>query len=173
MHQEVSELVPLNIAVLTVSDTRTEQSDHSGNYLKEVIQKDKHIFTDKKIVKDDKYQIRAVLSEWIFSPQVEVIIITGGTGFSGRDTTPEAVLPLLDKEMPGFGELFRNVSFEEISTSTIQSRALAGYANFTLIFCLPGSTHACETGWEKIIKSQLDARFKPCNFVSLVKRRYA
>lgn len=178
MHQKVKHneentaKTPLNIAVLTVSDTRTPETDHSGNYLKEALLKDGHLCVDHKIVKDHKYEIRAVLSAWIFSPEVEVILITGGTGFSGRDTTPEAVLPLLDKEMPGFGELFRQVSYQEIHSSTIQSRAFAGSANYTIIFGLPGSTHACQTGWQQIIQSQLDSRFAPCNFVNLVKRKY-
>ena len=178
MHQKVKQneenavKTSLNIAVLTISDTRTKETDHSGNYLKEALLKEGHVCINHQIVKDNKYEIRALLSAWIFSKEVEVVLMTGGTGFSGRDTTPEAVLPLLDKEMPGFGELFRQVSYEEIGSSTIQSRAFAGCANFTMIFALPGSTHACQTGWEQIIQSQLDSRFSPCNFVNLVKRKY-
>lgn len=158
--------VALDIAVLTVSDTRSEDNDTSGATLVERLQSAGHRLHDKCIVKDDIYQIRAVLSRWIADPAVNVVLVTGGTGFSGRDSTPEAVAPLFDKRIEGFGELFRQISYEEIGTSTIQSRAFAGLANNTAVFCLPGSTGACRTGWDKIIFLQLDARNGPCNFVT-------
>lgn len=159
------EFEPLNICVLTVSDTRNFETDTSGQQLQDLLLHAEHNLYDRKLVIDDIYQIRAVVSNWIVDKLVQVILITGGTGFAGRDSTVEAVTPLFDKTVVGFGELFRQVSFEEIGTSTIQSRATAGLANDTLIFCLPGSTGACTTAWEKIIKDQLDARNKPCNFV--------
>ncbi len=159
----------LKINVLTVSDTRDEHSDTSGKKLVELLTEAGHICREKKIIKDDIYHIRAVVAQWIFDADVQVILITGGTGFSGRDSTPEAVSPLFAKEIPGFGELFRSVSFDKIGSSTIQSRALAGLANNTVIFCVPGSTGACVTAWEKIIASQLDSRHKPCNFVGQLK----
>ncbi len=157
--------VPLSICVLTVSDTRNESNDTSGQKLVDQLTLGGHTLKDRALTKDDIYDIRAVVSAWISDPKVHVILITGGTGFSGRDSTPEAVTPLFDKVVLGFGELFRAVSFDEIGTSTIQSRATAGLANKTIIFCLPGSTGACTTAWEKIIKAQLDARQGPCNFV--------
>ncbi|GAB2507863.1 molybdenum cofactor biosynthesis protein B [Microbulbifer agarilyticus] len=155
----------LNIAVLTVSDTRTEENDTSGKYLVEALQADGHNLADKAIVIDDKYLLRAQVSTWIADPEVQVIISTGGTGFAGRDSTPEALAPLFDKHIDGFGEMFRSISYEEIGSSTIQSRALAGIANRTLIACLPGSTGACKTGWTKLLQEQLTASHKPCNFV--------
>lgn len=158
--------IPLAIAVLTVSDTRTAETDTSGNSLVDMLAAAGHRLHEKLIVKDDIYQIRAALSRWIADGAVNAVILTGGTGFSGRDSTPEAVAPLFDKTIEGFGELFRQLSYEEIRTSTIQSRALAGLANNTVIFCLPGSTGACRTGWEKIIREQLDSRHGPCNFTS-------
>lgn len=161
----------LNIAVLTVSDTRTEDTDKSGATLSELLTNSGHQLADKSIVKDDIYQIRAELSRWIADDDIQVIITTGGTGFTGRDSTPEAVSVLLDTHVDGFGELFRQISFEEIGTSTIQSRAMAGFANGCLIFVLPGSTGACKTAWNKIIEQQLDASFKPCNFVSHLKMK--
>lgn len=161
----------LSIAILTVSDTRTEQNDTSGDYLAVAAQEAGHLIHAKKIVIDDIYRIRAVLSQWIADPEIQVIIATGGTGFSGRDSTPEAVAVLFDKSIDGFGELFRAISYDEIGTSTVQSRALAGLANNTVIFCLPGSTGACRTGWEKIIRSQLDSTFRPCNFVGVLQTR--
>lgn len=154
-----------NIAVLTVSDTRTEDNDTSGGYLAEQLQIAGHHLAGKKIVIDDKYQIRAIVSQWIADPNIQAILITGGTGFTTRDTTPEALTPLFDKQVEGFGELFRTVSYEEIGTSTIQSRAIAGFANHTVIFAMPGSTGACRTAWTKIIKQQLDASHRPCNFM--------
>ncbi len=164
------EFTPLQIAVLTVSDTRDLASDTSGQLLVDALLTAGHQLADRQLVKDDIYQIRAVLSQWIASRHVQAVLITGGTGFTGRDTTPEAVKPLFDKEVEGFGELFRQVSFGEIGTSTIQSRALAGLANRTIIFCLPGSNNACRTGWMQIIAPQLDARTRPCSFVMHLKK---
>ncbi|BCE00498.1 molybdenum cofactor biosynthesis protein B [Marinicellulosiphila megalodicopiae] len=161
---------PLNIAVLTVSDTRNEDTDTSGQSLVSALKEAGHVLDDKKIVIDDIYKIRAVTSQWIASDTTQVILITGGTGFTSRDSTPEAIKPLLDKTVEGYGELFRQVSFEEIGTSTIQSRSLAGLSNETIIFCMPGSTGACKTAWNKIIKEQLDATHKPCNFVAQLKK---
>lgn len=161
----------LNIAILTVSDTRTEQNDTSGDYLAAAVQEAGHRVSARQIVIDDIYRIRAVLSQWIADPEINAVIITGGTGFSGRDSTPEAVSVLFDKTIEGFGELFRAISFDEIGTSTIQSRALAGLANNTVVFCVPGSTNACRTGWEKIIRSQLDSTQRPCNFVGVLQTR--
>ncbi|ASI88532.1 MULTISPECIES: molybdenum cofactor biosynthesis protein B [Vibrio] len=160
-----SKFVPANIAVLTVSDTRTEENDTSGRFLVENLQEAGHTLADKQIVIDDIYQIRAVVSKWIADESVQAVMITGGTGFTSRDSTPEALVPLFDKQVEGFGELFRAVSYEEIGTSTIQSRAIAGFANHTVIFAMPGSTGACRTGWTKIIKQQLDASHRPCNFM--------
>jgi molybdenum cofactor biosynthesis protein B len=159
------EFESLHICVLTVSDTRTFETDTSGQKLQDLLTAAGHKLHDRKLVIDDIYQIRAVVSNWIVDAQAQVVLITGGTGFAGRDSTVEAMVPLFDKTVVGFGELFRQISYDEIGTSTIQSRATAGFANRTLIFCLPGSTGACTTAWEKIIKDQLDARHKPCNFV--------
>ena len=161
---------PLNIAVLTVSDSRTEETDKSGLLLKERAEAAGHQVVAKEIVPDDVYQMRAVYSRWIADPQVQVVISTGGTGVTGRDSTPEAILPLLDKVIEGFGEMFRVLSYELIGTSTMQSRALAGVANGTFIFCLPGSSGACKTGWDKILEQQLDHRTRPCNFAQLIPR---
>lgn len=157
--------IPLNIAILTVSDTRTEDNDTSGQALVERLTSAGHHLADKAIVIDDRYQLRAQVSTWIADETVNVIISTGGTGFTERDTTPEALTVLFDKNIEGFGEVFRHVSLAEIGTSTIQSRAFAGIANKTVILCVPGSTNACKTAWDKIIKEQLDASHKPCNFV--------
>jgi molybdenum cofactor biosynthesis protein B len=161
---------PLRIAVLTVSDTRTEATDKSGAYLIEQIEKTDHKLHERAIVADDVYAIRARVSQWIAARDVDVIVTTGGTGVTGRDGTPEAIAVLLDKKLDGFGELFRALSYEEIGTSTLASRCLAGVANRTYIFCLPGSTHACRTGWEKIIAPQLDFRTQPCNLAELIPR---
>jgi molybdenum cofactor biosynthesis protein B len=166
-HFEETGFVPLNIAVLTVSDTRTEETDKSGNILRESAEQSGHKVVEKAIVKDDIYQMRAVFSRWIADPEVHVILSTGGTGITGRDSTPEAVQPLLDKPIEGFGELFRSVSMEDIGASAIQSRAIAGLSNQTLIFCLPGSTGACRTGWDSILNQQLDHRTRPCNFAQM------
>ena len=164
------EFLPLNIAVITVSDSRTENTDKSGAYLRDALTEAGHNFVGKKIVPDDIYQMRAAFSNWIADPEVQVIISTGGTGVTGRDSTPEAVAPLLDKQVEGFGELYRSVSFEEIGASTLQSRTLAGLANGTFIFCVPGSSGACRTAWTKIMLPQLDIRTRPCNFAVLVPR---
>lgn len=161
----------LNIAVLTVSDTRDECSDTSGQLLVERLVAAGHQLHEKRIVKDDIYQIRAALSQWIADAAVQAVIVTGGTGFSGRDSTPEAVSILFDKSIEGFGEVFRHYSLAEIGTSTLQSRALAGLANNTVIFCVPGSTNACRTAWDTIIVEQLDNRHRPCNFVPHLKQR--
>ena len=162
--------IPLNIAVLVVSDTRTDSDDTSGKTLVERIILAGHHAVEKKIVPDNLYQIRAVVSNWITDPDVNVVISTGGTGVTGRDGTPEAVTPLLDKVLDGFGEMFRMISYQDIKTSTIQSRAIAGVANATYIFCLPGSSGACRTAWDNLIKDQLDYRTKPCNLVQLMPR---
>jgi len=161
---------PLNIAILTVSDTRSEENDTSGKTLVERLLKAGHLSADKRIVKDDIYQLRAAVSGWIADPGVDVVISTGGTGITGRDGTPEAVEILLDKKIDGFGEMFRMISWEEIGTSTIQSRALGGVANGTLVFCVPGSSGACRTAWDKLIAPQLDYRTRTCNFVELIPR---
>lgn len=161
----------LTIAILTVSDTRTEATDTSGQYLVDAATAAGHRIVARHIVVDDIYRIRAVVSAWIADAEVQVIISTGGTGFSGRDSTPEALSVLFDKQIEGFGELFRQLSYAEIGTSTVQSRALAGLANDTVIFCLPGSTGACRTGWEGIIAEQLTSSHRPCNFVGVLKTR--
>ena len=158
----------LKIAVLTISDTRCFQTDSSGSWLQEAIENDGHELVDRKIVVDDIYQMRAIASNWIADEDIEVVITTGGTGFTGRDSTPEALAPIFDKHIEGFGELFRQLSYDEIGTSTVQSRCLAGLANRTAIFCLPGSTGACKTGWNGIIREQLDSTFEPCNFIQHV-----
>jgi molybdenum cofactor biosynthesis protein B len=160
----------LQMAVITVSDSRTEANDTSGALLKTKAETAGHRVVAKEIVRDDVYQLRAVFSRWIADQAVEVILSTGGTGITGRDSTPEAVKPLLDKQIEGFGELFRSLSLEEIGASTIQSRALAGLANGTLIFCLPGSSGACRTAWDRILEAQLDRRTRPCNFAQLIPR---
>lgn len=164
------EFLPLAVAVLTVSDTRTEADDASGRALVERLTAAGHRLADRAIVPDDIYRVRAVVSGWIADPAVAVVLVTGGTGMTGRDSTPEAVRPLLDKEIDGFGELFRMLSWEEIGASTLQSRALGGLANATFVFCLPGSTGACRTAWDRILQAQLDARTRPCNFVELLPR---
>ncbi|WP_207061379.1 molybdenum cofactor biosynthesis protein B [Motiliproteus sp. SC1-56] len=167
-HHNNVEFVPLSIAVLTVSDTRTLETDTSGQTLIDRLEAEGHRLAERAIVPDDIYQLRARLSQWIADEHVQVVLVTGGTGFTKRDTTPQAVTPLLDVEIDGYGELFRQISYEQIGSSTVQSRALGGVANRTLIFCMPGSTGACRTAWDKIIKEQLDARHRPCNFVEMV-----
>jgi molybdenum cofactor biosynthesis protein B len=162
--------IPLNIAVLTISDTRTEENDKSGAMLKKHLEAAGHRLHDKRIVPDDIYKIREAVSIWIVDEQVQVILTTGGTGITGRDGTPEAVRVLLDKKIDGFGEMFRSLSYADIGTSTLQSRALAGVANGTFIFCLPGSSGACKDGWTKLIEAQLDYRTRPCNLVELMPR---
>jgi molybdopterin adenylyltransferase len=160
----------LAVAVLTVSDTRSAADDRSGNYLVEQLQAAGHHVVEKTIVPDDIYQIRAVVSRWIADAGVQVIITTGGTGVTGRDGTPEAIAPLLDKPIEGFGELFRQLSYAEIKTAAIQSRAIAGVANNTYLFTIPGSTGACKTAWEGILRDQLDPTYRPCNFATLLPR---
>ncbi|MEM7018052.1 MAG: molybdenum cofactor biosynthesis protein B [Pseudomonadota bacterium] len=164
------EFIPLNIAVLTISDTRDESTDTSGKTLAERLTEAGHQLAEKAIVPDDIYQIRAIVSRWIAEDNVEVVISTGGTGVTGRDGTPEAVEPLLDKQIDGFGEIFRTISYEEIKSSSLQSRALAGVANGTYVFCLPGSSGACRTGWDSLIQYQLDYRTRPCNLAELIPR---
>ena len=167
---EPRELKPLRVAVLTVSDTRNEATDKSGALLVERVRKAGHVLAAKTIVRDDVYAIRAIVSAWIADKEVEVVITTGGTGLTGRDGTPEAIGVLFDKEIDGFGELFRTISYEEIGASSLQSRCLAGVANATYVFCLPGSSGACATGWDKLIGPQLDFRTRPCNLAELIPR---
>lgn len=164
------EFVPVGIAVLTISDSRDEQSDKSGRLLVDRLTRAGHRLVEKVIVPDDVYQIRAVVSRWIADPGVNAVITTGGTGVTGRDGTPEAVRPLLDKVLDGFGEMFRSISYADIKTSTLQSRALAGVANATYVFCVPGSSGACATAWDTLIEAQLDFRTRPCNLVELMPR---
>jgi len=161
----------LSIAVLTVSDTRTRENDTSGDYLVQALEAAGHQACGREIVRDDIYQIRAILSTWIADVNIHAVLITGGTGFSGRDSTPEAVRPLFDKDIEGFGEVFRALSYAEIGSSTVQSRALAGFANDTVIFCMPGSTGACKTAWSGLIREQLDSSHRPCNFVGVLRVR--
>ncbi|MCY4182350.1 MAG: molybdenum cofactor biosynthesis protein B [Gammaproteobacteria bacterium] len=160
--------IPLNLAVVTVSDTRTMETDTSGALLAEKLRAEGHQLHSRNIVKDDVYQLRALLSKLIADPEVRGVLTTGGTGFTARDNTRKAVMPLFDVEIEGFGELFRQISFTEIGTSTVQSRAFGGIANGTVIFCLPGSTGACRTGWDHIIREQLDSTHKPCNFAERI-----
>ena len=167
---DAREFIPLDVAVLTISDSRTEETDKSGALLVQRLGAAGHRLAEKRIVPDDVYRIRAVVAQWIAEDSVQVVISTGGTGVTGRDGTPEAVAPLLDKTIEGFGEVFRVLSYEEIKTSTVQSRALAGVANGTYVFCLPGSSGACRTAWDRIIAAQLDYRTRPCNLVELIPR---
>lgn len=170
MAKSTDEFIPLSVAVLTVSDSRDAASDSSGDYLREVLTGAGHKVSDHALVRDNRYRIRAVVSSWIASADVQVVLINGGTGFNSKNSTPEALLPLFDREIEGFGELFRMISYEDISSATLQSRAVAGMANQTLIFAVPGSTRACQSAWERIIQEQLDARTRPCNFVSHLKK---
>lgn len=172
-HLTQRNFVSLNIAVLTISDTRNFDSDTSGQTLCDRVQAAGHALIDRALVVDDIYQIRAQISQWIADPQVQVILTTGGTGFTARDNTPQAVLPLLDKHVEGFGELFRQVSLQEIGMSTLQSRALAGMSSGVLVCCMPGSPGACRTGWDKILLGQLDSRTGPCNFAPHLKPQAA
>ena len=165
-----AEFKPLNIAILTVSDSRTESDDKSGNILVERLKQAGHNLADKQIVPDNIYQLRATVSNWIADPDIHAVISTGGTGLTGRDITPEALKILYDKEIEGFGEIFRMISYQLIKTSTIQSRAIAGLANGTVIFSLPGSPGACKDGWDEIIVYQLDSRVAPCNLVEMMPR---
>lgn len=165
-----TEFKPLTISVMTVSDSRTEENDKSGNLLVECLTEAGHKLAEKKIIPDDIYQMRAVVSNWIADPDIHAVITTGGTGLTGRDVTPEAMKILYDKEIEGFGEIFRKISYDLLKTSTIQSRAIAGLANGTVIFSLPGSPGACKDGWNGIIVHQLDSRVKPCNLVEMMPR---
>lgn len=165
-----ADFVPLNLCVLTVSDTRSAADDTSGDYLVLSLGQAGHRLVERRIVKDDRYLVRAIVAAWIADENVHGVLVSGGTGFTGRDSTPEAILPLLDKQMPGFGEMFRLISYDEIGTSTMQSRAFAGLSNHTFVFCLPGSTSACRTAWEKLIRAQLDATTRPCNLAGLMPR---
>jgi molybdenum cofactor biosynthesis protein B len=167
MSKPAAEFQPLRIAVLTVSDTRGAADDSSGDYLVAALREAGHELAARALLRDDKYQLRAQVSAWIADAAVDGVLVTGGTGFTGRDSTPEALLPLLDKLMDGFGEIFRALSFEDIGTSSLQSRAFAGLANGTFVFCLPGSTSACRLGWERLVGPQLDARTRPCNLAAL------
>ena len=160
----------LQVAVLTVSDTRTEAGDTSGQFLCDALMAEGHELAVRRIEPDDMYRLRAVVSAWVADDKVEVILVTGGTGFTTRDSTPEALSPLFDVDITGFGELFRQLSYEEIGTSTVQSRAFAGIANDTVIFCMPGSTGACKTAWNGILKDQLNIEHRPCNFAELIRR---
>lgn len=172
-HLADQSFVPLNIAVLTVSDTRSEETDTSGQLLVDRLKAAGHRLASRVLLKDDLYRIRAQVATWIADDAVQVVLITGGTGFTARDSTPEAVGCLLDKQVDGFGELFRQISVTDIGSSTVQSRALAGLSNSTLVCCLPGSTNACRTAWDGILAEQLDARHRPCNFVPHLKQASA
>ena len=164
------EFIPLEIAVLVVSDSRTEKTDKSGKLLVARLQESGHRLAEKAIVPDDVYKIRAQVAAWIADEEVQVVVTTGGTGVTGRDGTPEAMSVLFDKEIEGFGEIFRAISYDEIGTSSLQSRALAGVSNGTYLFCLPGSSGACKAAWDQVIKAQLDYRTRPCNLVELIPR---
>lgn len=165
------EFVPLNIAVITVSDTRTEETDESGRLLKQCLETAGHALHSRHIVKDDVYKLRALVATLIADGTVHAILVTGGTGFTRRDNTFTALQPLFDSDIDGFGELFRQLSYQEIGSSTIQSRAFAGLSNDTAVFCMPGSPGACRTAWKEIIEQQLDARHRPCNFVERLTMR--
>ncbi|AVG76302.1 molybdenum cofactor biosynthesis protein B [Pantoea ananatis] len=170
MGKPASAFQPLQLATLTVSDSRDASNDTSGDYLREAAAEAGHSVIDHAIVPDNLYRIRAIVSRWIASEDVQVVIVNGGTGLNLKNSTPEALLPLFDREIEGFGELFRMISYEDIGGSTLQSRAVAGLANQTLIFAVPGSTSACTSAWERIIAEQLDARTRPCNFVTHLKK---
>ena len=171
MSKEIEkEFKPVNIAILTISDRRTIEEDDSGDLLANRVADANHVMIDRQICKDNCYQIRSIVSQWILQEDINVIITTGGTGITGHDGTPEAILPLMDKTIDGFGEMFRSLSYKNIKTSTLQSRAFAGVANGTFIFCLPGSPGACKDGWDLLISEQLDHRTRPCNLVELMPR---
>ncbi|MEZ3497961.1 molybdenum cofactor biosynthesis protein B [Pantoea sp. KPR_PJ] len=170
MGKSTDEFIPVNLAVLTVSDRHDASSDTSGDYLRAAASEAGHRVVDHAIVGEDRYRIRAIVSRWIASTDVQVVVVNGGTGFNVKNSTPEALQPLFDREIAGFGELFRMFSYEDIGGSTLQSRAVAGMANGTLIFAVPGSTRACESAWTRIIAEQIDARTAPCNFVSHLKK---
>ncbi|SFV36866.1 molybdenum cofactor biosynthesis protein B [Hyphomicrobium facile] len=162
--------VPVRIAILTMSDSRTLAEDTSGDFLEKAIGEAGHVLADRRLVKDDTGLIRSIVEGWINDPSVDCVITTGGTGFTGRDVTPEAIKPLFEKEIEGFAILFHMLSFQKVGTSTIQSRACGGVSHGTFIFCLPGSTGACRDAWDGILKLQLDARHRPCNFVEIMPR---
>ncbi|WP_045046248.1 molybdenum cofactor biosynthesis protein B [Rouxiella chamberiensis] len=170
MSKASSEFQAISLALLTVSDRRSKEDDTSGEYLRDAAVEAGHYVLAREVCKDNLYQIRAVVSQWIADERIGAIIVNGGTGFTAGDNTPEALKPLFDREIEGFGELFRMVSFEDIGTATIQSRAIGGMANQTVIFAVPGSTNACKLAWEQIISSQLDARNRPCNFIPHVRK---
>ncbi len=171
MSKEIEkEFKPVNIAILTISDRRTIEEDDSGDLLANRVADANHVMMDRQICKDNCYQIRSIVSQWILQEDINVIITTGGTGITGHDGTPEAILPLMDKTIDGFGEMFRSLSYKNIKTSTLQSRAFAGVANGTFTFCLPGSPGACKDGWDLLISEQLDHRTRPCNLVELMPR---
>lgn len=165
-----TEFIPLRMAVITISDSRTPDNDGSGDYLAGALEAEGHRLMRRRIVKDDRYVLRAEVSALIADPEVEVILTTGSTGLTGRDVAPEALEPLFDKAIDGFGELFRAASVADIGAATIQSRAFAGMANGTIIFCMPGSPGACRTAWEEVIRPQLDSRTRPCNLATLMPR---
>ncbi|WP_017349709.1 molybdenum cofactor biosynthesis protein B [Pantoea sp. A4] len=170
MSKSGGEFIALNLAVLTISDKRDASNDTSGDYLREAATEAGHQVVDHAVIGDNRYRIRAIISRWIASEDVQVVIINGGTGFNSQNSTPEALLPLFDREIQGFGELSRMFSYEDIGSASLQSRAVAGMANQTLIFAVPGSTSACQSAWERIINEQLDARTRPCNFVKHLKK---
>lgn len=165
-----AKFIPLNVAVITISDTRTIDNDSSGDFLATSLANEGHKVMHRKIVKDDTYVLRAEFSALIAEEEVQVILATGSTGLTGRDVAPEALEPLFDKHIDGFGEIFRRSSITDIGAATIQSRAFAGLANGTVIFCMPGSPNACRTAWEEVIRPQLDARTRPCNLANLMPR---
>jgi len=165
-----AEFVPVNIAILTVSDSRKEGNDRSGDLLKDRVTADGHNLADRAIVTDDFAAVTAQIGKWIADPAIDVVVATGGTGLTGRDGTPEAFRSIFEKEIEGFGELFRYISYAKIGTSTIQSRAVAGVAGGTYLFSLPGSPSACRDGWDEILRYQLDIRHRPCNFVEILPR---
>jgi len=164
------DFTPLSITVLTLSDTRTPENDTSGDALVDLLEKAGHELVARELCPDDVYRMRAIVSAWIADPGVDVVLTTGGTGMTGRDSTPEALSPLFDRPIDTFGELFRQLSYDDVGTSTVQSRCLAGLANRTLIFCLPGSTGACRMAWNGILAEQLDSRHRPCNFVAVTRK---
>jgi len=168
--QADAKFIPLRVAVVTISDSRTPENDTSGDYLASALQEEGHRLTHHKIIKDDKYVLRAEFSALIIDQEVDIILSTGSTGLTGRDVAPEALIPLFDKTIEGFGELFRSASIPDIGAATIQSRAFAGLANGTVIFCVPGSPGACRTAWEDVIRPQLDSRTRPCNLANLMPR---
>lgn len=164
------EFIPIRIAIMTISDSRTDETDTAGKALVDRLIEAGHNLVEKSIVKDNIYDIRATLSRWIADPDVNAVVTTGGTGLTGRDVTPEAVTPLFDRNIEGFGELFRQISYQKIKTSTVQSRAIGGTANGTFIFCLPGSPGACRDGWDEILVHQFDHRSRPCNLIEIMPR---